>query len=152
MEANRWQRYQAPLSLVIWDIDFFKRINDNYGHKAGDKTLCLVGQLMVNNCRSSDFIARYGGEEFVMLLPNTDATKALEMAQKIKDLVENSGFNYNGESINLTLSCGISDFSGEDQHDEVFVRADQALYQAKQAGRNRCFIYESAMETSIRNE
>ena len=152
MEANRWQRYRAPLSLVIWDIDYFKRINDNYGHKAGDKTLCLVGQLMVNNCRSSDFVARYGGEEFVMLLPNTDSTKALEMAEKIKDLIENSGFNYNGESINLTLSCGISEFSGEDQHDEVFVRADQALYQAKQAGRNRCFIYESDMETPIRDE
>ncbi|PPD34516.1 MAG: GGDEF domain-containing protein [Methylomonas sp.] len=146
MEANRWLRYRAPLSLVIWDIDYFKRINDNYGHKAGDKTLCLVGQIMVNNCRSTDFIARYGGEEFVMLLPNTHAHQALEMAEKIKDLIESSGFNYNGENINLTLSCGISDFSGEDQHDEVFVRADQALYQAKQAGRNRCMIYQNEMD------
>lgn len=143
MEANRWKRYQAALSLVVWDIDYFKRINDSYGHKAGDKTLNLVGQLLLNNCRTTDFVARYGGEEFVMLMPNTREYQALEMAEKVKNLVEHCGFNYNGDKIDLTISCGISEFKPGDQHDDVFVRADQALYQAKQAGRNRCVVYQN---------
>ncbi|MBS4050756.1 MAG: GGDEF domain-containing protein [Methylomonas sp.] len=143
MEANRWKRYHAPLSLLIWDIDYFKPVNDNYGHKAGDKTLILVGQLLLNNCRSTDFVARYGGEEFVMLMPNTQAVQAFAMAEKVRALIEKCGFNYNGEMINLTISCGISEFGSGDQHDEVFVRADQALYQAKQAGRNRCVVYRN---------
>ena len=141
MEVDRWRRYNAPLSLAIWDIDYFKRINDNYGHKAGDKTLILVGQLLRNNCRASDFVARYGGEEFVMLMPNTQASQALAMAENIRMMIEKCGFNHNGEEINLTLSCGICAFADDDQHDDVFVRADQALYQAKKAGRNRCEVY-----------
>lgn len=145
MESNRWKRYRAPLSLVVWDIDYFKRINDNYGHKAGDKTLTLVGQLLLNNCRATDFVARYGGEEFVMLMPNTKGHQALEMAEKVRDLIEHCGFNYNGDKIDLTISCGISEFSSGDLADDVFVRADQALYQAKQAGRNRCVVYQNQM-------
>jgi diguanylate cyclase len=141
MEVNRWQRYVAPLSLAVLDIDYFKRINDSYGHKAGDKTLALVGQLLLNNCRGCDFVARYGGEEFVMLMPNCHADQALAMAEKIREKIERSGFNYNGEEINLTLSCGISEFATDDQHEDVFVRADRALYQAKQSGRNRCLVY-----------
>lgn len=147
MEANRWRRYRAPLSLLIWDIDFFKPINDNYGHKAGDKTLSLVGQLLLNNCRSTDFVARYGGEEFVMLMPNTQATQAYAMAEKVRDIIEHCGFNYNGEKIDLTISCGISEFATDDQHDDVFIRADQALYQAKQAGRNRCMVYQNELNS-----
>jgi len=145
MEASRWRRYKTPLSLAIWDIDFFKSINDNYGHKAGDKTLMLVGQLLRTNCRESDFVARYGGEEFVMLMPNTHAAQAQIMAENIRQMIEKCGFNHNGEKINLTLSCGICEFFESDQHDEVFVRADQALYQAKKGGRNRCEVYKSGL-------
>ena len=145
MEASRWRRYKSPLSLAIWDIDYFKSINDNYGHKAGDKTLMLVGQLLRTNCRESDFVARYGGEEFVMLMPNTHASQAQKMAENIRAMIERCGFNHNGEKINLTLSCGICEFSENDQHDEVFVRADQALYQAKKDGRNRCEVYKSGL-------
>jgi len=141
MELSRWKRYRAPLSLVIWDIDYFKRINDDYGHKAGDKTLALIGQLLLNNCRETDFAARYGGEEFVMLMPNTQEHQALEMAENIRKMIQNCGFNSNGEDINLTLSCGISEFKEDDQLDDVFVRADQALYQSKQRGRNQCTIF-----------
>jgi diguanylate cyclase len=86
-------------------------------------------------------VARYGGEEFVMLMPNCHADQALAMAEKIREKIEQSGFNYNGEEINLTLSCGISEFATDDQHEDVFVRADRALYQAKQSGRNRCLVY-----------
>jgi diguanylate cyclase len=141
MELKRWKRYRAPLSLIIWDIDFFKRINDTYGHKSGDKTLALVAQLLLNNCRETDFVARYGGEEFVMLMPNTHAFQALEMAENTRKMIQSCGFNSNGENVNLTISCGISDFNESDLHDDVFVRADQALYQSKQNGRNRCTVF-----------
>ncbi|ANE53999.1 GGDEF domain-containing protein [Methylomonas sp. DH-1] len=141
MEANRWKRYRAPLALVIWDIDHFKQINDNYGHKAGDKTLALVGQLLSSNCRETDFVARYGGEEFVMLMPSTTEEQALEVADTIRDIIQHSGFHSNGEDIDLTLSCGVSGFKEGDQHDDVFVRADQALYRSKQLGRNRCTLF-----------
>lgn len=141
IEFSRQRRYQTPLTLAIWDIDHFKRINDTYGHKAGDKTLALVGQLLFNNCRQTDFVGRYGGEEFVMLMPNTPAAQALEMAENIRKMIQTCGFNFNGEEINLTLCCGISEFKAGDQHDDVFVRADQALYQCKQQGRNRCAVF-----------
>ncbi len=141
LEFNRWRRYRAPLSLAIWDIDHFKRINDEYGHKAGDKTLALVAQLLLTNCRDTDFVARYGGEEFVMLMPNTEASQALEMAENIRAMIQRCGFNSNGEDINLTLCCGISEFIDGDHHDDVFVRADHALYQAKQSGRNQCAVF-----------
>jgi diguanylate cyclase len=143
LEFKRWKRQKNPLSLAIWDIDHFKGINDTYGHKAGDKTLALVGQLLFNNCRETDFVARYGGEEFVMLFPGADAAQTLYLAEKIRDLIQKCGFNFNGEDIKLTLSCGISEFLPGDKHEDVFVRADQALYQCKQAGRNRCAVYTS---------
>lgn len=145
MEFLRWQRYRTPLALSIWDIDYFKRINDTYGHKAGDKTLMLVAQLLFANCRETDFVARYGGEEFVMLMPNTDALRALTMADNLREVIQNSGFNFSGEDINLTLSCGISEFKDSDGVDDVFVRADQALYQCKQLGRNHCAVYSDAV-------
>ena len=142
LESTRWNRYKEPLSLIIWDIDLFKLINDNFGHKAGDKTLTLVAQLILNNCRETDFIARFGGEEFVMLLTNTTSEQALELANNIRLLISKSGFNHNGESIKLTISCGISQFSEGDDHGNVFERADQALYSSKEQGRNKCSILD----------
>jgi len=141
-EYSRWSRYKAPLALIIWDIDLFKLINDKFGHKAGDKTLALVALLLSKNCRKTDFVARYGGEEFVMLLPNTDSAQAFELAEKIRVMIGTSGFNYQGHSIKLTISCGVSQFSGEDQHGDVFNRADQALYLSKEQGRNKSSIID----------
>jgi diguanylate cyclase len=142
IEYNRWRRYKSALSLIVWDIDLFKMINDTYGHKAGDKTLALVAQLLSTNCRETDFIARYGGEEFVMLLPNTTSAQALIVAEKIRPIIANSGFNYHGESIRLTISCGISQFADEDQQENAFERADQALYLSKEQGRNKCSVID----------
>jgi len=79
-----------------------------------------------------------------MLMPNTPASGALTMAEHLRDMIQRCGFNYNGVEIDLTLSCGISEFYGEDRHEDVFERADQALYQAKQSGRNRCLIFDTA--------
>jgi diguanylate cyclase len=140
LEHSRWLRYKSPLTLIIWDIDHFKLINDNFGHKAGDKTLTLVAQLILNNCRETDFISRFGGEEFVMLLPNTDSEQSLKVAETIRSIIANSGFNHNGKSITLTISCGISEFSENDEFGTVFERADQALYNSKEQGRNMCSI------------
>ena len=140
LEYSRWRRYKAPLTVLIWDIDLFKHINDDFGHKAGDKTLTLVAQLILNNCRETDFVARFGGEEFVMLLPNTDSEQGFQVAETIRSIIANSGFNHNGQAIKLTISCGISQFSEGDEYEAVFERADQALYQSKEQGRNKCMI------------
>ncbi len=140
VEYKYWQRYKTPLSLLIWDIDLFKNINDSFGHKAGDKTLAIVAQLLSDNCRETDFIARFGGEEFVMLLPNTVSKNAFDMAEKIRVLVAKTSFNHNSELIQLTISCGISEYTENDDHEVVFERADKALYLSKEQGRNKCSI------------
>jgi diguanylate cyclase len=139
-ELARWKRYQSPLSLIIWDIDHFKNINDTFGHKAGDKVLALIAKQLSANCRETDFISRFGGEEFVMLLPDTGKDSALKLANQLRTIIEKTGFNSNGISITITISCGITEFVENDTHESAFDRADQALYQAKQQGRNQCCI------------
>lgn len=141
LELARWKRYREPLSMLIWDIDHFKLINDDFGHKSGDKTLILIAKLLSDNSRETDFTARYGGEEFVTLLPNTTAEGALIVANKIRQIISETGFHANGRAIGLTISCGISEFKENDTPEAVFERADQALYQAKQQGRNCCKIF-----------
>ena len=137
-EFSRWQRNHSSLALAIWDIDLFKRINDSYGHKAGDKVLKTIAQLLNKRIRKSDFFARYGGEEFVMLLPETAAEEALKLADNLRESIKNCSFHYQGEDVSVTVSCGISNFTRGDTIDQVFERADKALYTAKDQGRNRC--------------
>lgn len=137
-EFTRWQRYQTPLSLVICDIDNFKNINDTFGHKAGDKTLKIIAQLLTQNCRQSDFLSRFGGEEFTIVLPNTNKAEAMNFANKLRIIIEKSRFNYGNKSQTITISCGVSEFSEGDTTEAVFERADQALYDAKNSGRNLC--------------
>ena len=139
-ELARWKRYRSPLSLIVWDIDHFKSINDNYGHKAGDKVLQLIAKLLSEHSRVTDFISRFGGEEFTMLLPNTDRQSALILANQLRQTVEKTGFNASGTSVAITISCGITEFIPDDTDETAFERADQALYQAKEQGRNRCYI------------
>jgi diguanylate cyclase len=140
MEICRWQRYHTPLCLVVWDIDFFKRVNDSYGHQAGDKVLAHISGLFLNNIRKSDFIARFGGEEFIMLLPHTSRQAAIIVTDKLRNLVEQNPLALNNKQVVITLSCGITQFLIEDTHETAFERADQALYKAKEQGRNRCCI------------
>ncbi|GAB4255445.1 MAG: hypothetical protein Kow0065_03500 [Methylomicrobium sp.] len=139
-EIVRWQRNKSPLTLMIWDIDHFKQINDTLGHKAGDKTLKIIAKLLSENCRHLDFLSRFGGEEFTMLLPDTDQDSALILANKLRLIIEKTRFNSGNGIITITLSCGISQFREGDTAESVFDRADKALYQAKQSGRNRCLI------------
>ena len=138
-EYLRWKRYKKPLVFMVFDIDHFKSINDNYGHKAGDKALRLIAQTLQKNLRSTDFLARYGGEEFVALMPETELADAMKVANKLREAIAAVKFNYQERDVDITVSCGAAYFQRDDTVESVFQRADKALYQAKDNGRNQCF-------------
>ncbi len=131
------QRYNIPASLMICDIDFFKKINDNHGHKVGDLALKKLADLLKERLRKNDFIARYGGEEFVIILPHTDLKGAVLAGEGLRAYIDQSVFSYKNQKIPLTISAGISFFKKKDNISTVFERADSALYLAKKTGRNR---------------
>jgi diguanylate cyclase len=137
-EFARWQRYNNAFSIVMWDLDYFKRINDKYGHAAGDKVLKTFARTFEKATRETDFIARFGGEEFTGIFPETQLSEALTLANKIREKVENSHFHYQEEKVQITASAGVATISPKDTLDDLFQRADKALYDAKNGGRNRC--------------
>ncbi len=138
-EFARWKRYHMPLSLIIWDIDLFKRINDEFGHKFGDEVLMTISKKLSEHCRETDFISRFGGEEFTMLLPNTDKQMAVRLANQLRYIIEQTNFTFNGKQFTpITISCGVTEFIDDDTQETAFERADNALYKAKQQGRNLC--------------
>ena len=139
-EFARWKRYNSTLILMVWDIDFFKKVNDTYGHQAGDKVLKVVANLLQKNLRETDFISRFGGEEFVGLMPETTLGGGFKIAEKVRHSIEQLEFHYRGSKVKVTISCGISLFWENDTPETAFNRADKALYQAKDEGRNRCVI------------
>jgi diguanylate cyclase len=139
-EFLRWQRQRAPLSILAWDIDRFKQINDAYGHKAGDKVLRVIGQHLAQHVRGTDFVARYGGEEFVMILVGTAGEQAKVAADKIRTGIAAIGFHFRNKPVTVTASCGITTLRDGDTTETVFDRADKALYKAKDAGRNCCVV------------
>lgn len=139
-EYRRSRRNLTPLSLVVIDIDHFKKVNDSYGHLAGDECLVAVSAcLKLCLRRSSDIIFRYGGEEFCIILPETDSKGALALAEELRENIERCEINYHGITINLTISCGTSTYLQQKnvQPEQLFAAADQALYQAKNNGRNQ---------------
>lgn len=135
-EFNRWQRYQNPLTIGVIDLDLFKRVNDSFGHKAGDRVLQLVAKELRDRLRNTDFVARYGGEEFVLLFPETRADDALIVMDKIRQHISELPFHFSGKPVTITLSVGLAAFTSEDSEDSVFERADRAVYLAKSSGRN----------------
>jgi len=137
-EVQRWQRYGRPLTIAIFDIDHFKRINDTYGHQAGDRVIKVIGRSIAKRLREVDFFCRYGGEEFVALMPETDSATALVVLEKVRDAIANAAFNYKAQAMSITLSVGLTEFIENDSLETAFERADQALYTAKSNGRNRC--------------
>lgn len=140
-EFARWRRNKRPLSLAICDIDFFKKINDEHGHLAGDSVLQVIAKTLKNRLRTSDFIARYGGEEFVILLPETKGPEALLAMNSARNLIERCPLSYDNKPLNITISCGITEFcDGDDTPEAPFKRADDALYQAKNSGRNKALL------------
>lgn len=133
-EYGRWKRYCHPLTLMILDVDQFKRINDGYGHKVGDKALQLIALVLRKHLRVADFLTRYGGEEFVVLLPEMPPECIEHVAEKLRQVIEVCEFHYRGQRVTITVSCGYAGFRDVDTTDEVFRRADTALYRAKAAG------------------
>ena len=128
---------RADFAVLFFDIDFFKKINDTYGHEAGDKILQALGELLKSLLASSCLVGRYGGEEFVALLTSTRLADAAALAEKVRLEVEKSRFAYRDQVINMTISCGVSVRSEADGIEGVMRQADARLYAAKQAGRNR---------------
>ena len=136
-ELGRWERFHQPTCVLAWDIDTFKTINDRYGHRAGDKVLVVVAESLATGIRGTDFVARYGGEEFVMLLPGTSVTQGIFIANQMREAIESTGFHFRGVPVSVTISCGITELRPGDKAEQAFDRADRAMYQAKNGGRNR---------------
>lgn len=139
IEVGKCKAKAAPLSLLVFDIDHFKAINDEHGHDAGDHVLReLAALIQAHGVRKHDTCARYGGEEFVILLPDTELAAALEIAERVRRLVAEKAFDYHGRPMSITVSVGVADCNDDTATgEELFRCADAALYEAKRAGRNR---------------
>lgn len=135
-EYQRWQRYGRPLTLAVFDIDHFKKINDGHGHQAGDRVLKVIGRSVAKRLREVDFFCRFGGEEFVALMPETSLADAMPVLDTIRAAIANAAFNYKEQPISITLSIGVTEFNAGDDLETTFARADEALYAAKSSGRN----------------
>lgn len=136
-EVSLWQRYHNSLLLAVIDVDHFKRVNDDFGHLAGDKVLKIIGTQLSKKLRRTDFIARFGGEEFVVLLPNTSMEEGEPLIQALRAAIEACPFHFKGERVTITCSAGLTAFQTGEGSKQAFERADQALYRAKRGGRNR---------------
>jgi diguanylate cyclase len=141
-EISRAARYKNQLSLVIADIDFFKKINDGFGHPAGDQVLKAVSQNLKTGLRDSDFIARYGGEEFAIILPETKLEDALHVAERLRQSVKALEIAYGSHRLRVTMSFGVASFQQvpKPSFDQFVKLADDALYRSKKQGRDRCSI------------
>lgn len=145
-EMARCRRYQQELTLVVADIDFFKRINDQYGHLAGDKLLRIFARQLLGGLREADFIARYGGEEFALLFPNTSQEEAVQVVEKIRQRLVDTPFRYKDEQLDIRASYGIATWNESvESHEQLFEQADIALYSAKEKGRDRHCIYSKEL-------
>jgi diguanylate cyclase len=131
-----------PLSLVLVDIDHFKKFNDDHGHLAGDFVLGQVADVLARTTRQMDFVARYGGEEFGVVLPGTTLNEAKHVAEQIRGAIEHEPIEYNGRGMKVTVSAGLAQAEVSDETAGVVGRADAALYAAKQAGRNQCQVHD----------
>ena len=140
-------RQLTPLCAIMTDIDFFKKFNDNYGHSVGDEVLKLTANVIKAELREYDIASRYGGEEFCILLPNTAIDEAKVVAERLRYAVENSKIDIKSEktsrmeNISVTISVGVAQLKADDMPEDLYMKADKALYDAKESGRNRVVIY-----------
>jgi diguanylate cyclase (GGDEF)-like protein len=142
-EFSRYQRYKTTCSVIMFDIDHFKKVNDTYGHQAGDEVIRLVSKILIKNLRTTDIAGRYGGEEFGVILGNTDANSAMIFCERIRKEIAALEVNYDDKVIKFTISLGISQ-AVETIPDYVtwLNQADQALYASKEGGRNQSNIFK----------
>lgn len=145
VEMERAIRYRHPLSLILFDADHFKSINDTYGHPFGDQILISLVHLCEQNIRTVDIFARYGGEEFILLMPQTDCEAAQKTAERLRSVVESSPQTHIGKTTHLTISVGLACWQPEQKINlaELVQQADEALYISKQTGRNRVTRYQA---------
>ncbi|MEJ3594421.1 diguanylate cyclase [Pseudomonas bubulae] len=146
-EVDQWQKNGNPLLIAMLDLDHFKRINDGYGHLAGDKVLKIIATQLRKHLRPIDFIARFGGEEFVLLMPDTPMSAGLHLIEKLRAAIQACPFHFKGEPVTITTSIGVSAFRPGDRSDHVLKRADEALYRAKRRGRNCVEPQAATIET-----
>jgi diguanylate cyclase (GGDEF)-like protein len=152
-EMERSRRNERPLAILVIDLDHFKRINDQYGHDAGDAALGAVAKALAAVLRMQDVLARLGGEEFVVLLPDTDKQSAMMIAQRLRETIGSLRINCGHGFLSVTASLGIALFRNDDTLETALRRADRALYTAKLAGRNNvmqesCFQQLPAIEVN----
>jgi len=140
-EIELAHRHQLPLSVVLLDLDKFKAINDNYGHSAGDYVLKTLVTCINKTVRGSDMTFRYGGEEFMLILSGTNTEGAKHIAERLRTAIESYPFVYDRQEIAVTASFGVASLTGRDDAGQLFDKADAALYQAKDAGRNQVHYY-----------
>ena len=139
-EFKRAKRYQTPLAILMLDADNLKIINDTYGHAAGDQALRHVAKLFSDNLRECDFPGRIGGDEFGIILPNTGLQHGKQLAERLKQIIEQQSVEINGDKFLVTMSIGLTVvFAADNTIDDLLRRADKALYQAKSAGGNMVF-------------
>ncbi|MFZ5428460.1 MAG: sensor domain-containing diguanylate cyclase [Thermodesulfobacteriota bacterium] len=151
-ELKRHQRYRHSLSLLMFDLDHFKAVNDTYGHQAGDMVLKDVGIILEESSRETDFAARFGGEEFVVILPQTNEDQAWVLAERIRRKVEQRSFQFADKSFKVTASIGVATLTpgSLDKMEDLLRKADQALYLAKSGGRNMVCVSSSASKRKAR--
>ncbi len=137
-ELKRFQRFKQPTCVAVWDVDLFKKINDTYGHAAGDRVLNAVAQCLAGRIRGTDFLARYGGEEFVMILRGAKLDDAIRLADELRIGVATLKLHSRGIPLQVTISSGLTALAAGDSVTSAFERADEAMYQAKARGRNCC--------------
>lgn len=149
-EYGRARRYKQPLSILMLDIDHFKRLNDNHGHQAGDLALNFLSKLILDGIREADIAARYGGEEIVVIAPHTPVSAASELAERLRRRIEShelelASAGQHRQALHITVSIGVATLdAGVETGEQLIHHADQALYQAKQSGRNRTALYRNA--------
>lgn len=142
-EYRRCMRHKEDLALVLFDLDYFKEINDTHGHPAGDAVLRAMAQAVLEQIRKEDYFARLGGEEFALLLPETDPPHANQFSERIRQTIENLRVAFQNTQIAVTASFGVTYLHSKDEdEDSVFIRADRALYEAKKKGRNKVMVLE----------
>jgi diguanylate cyclase (GGDEF)-like protein len=140
-EIERTRRYKSPLSLLMLDIDHFKRVNDEYGHDVGDQVLRSIAETLRQQFRESDIPGRMGGEEFAVLLPATSACGALTVAERFRECLEDFPIFTTDQAIHVTISIGIAEYKPKmTSMDELLILADDMLYKAKNSGRNRTIV------------
>ncbi len=139
-EVQRFYRSGRTFSLVLGDVDHFKRFNDNYGHACGDYVLKRVSNILTERLRDVDRVARWGGEEFILLLPETDTEGAAVVAEKLREAVEQNLVAFDDQRLSITMTFGIAAFRKGESLDACIARADTALYHGKENGRNKVMI------------